>query len=393
VYSIGGQADSVYEYLPKEYMLLGGLNDQYRTMYEDAMDAVRKRLIFRPMTKDAREILSVGTYSIANNHFIIGTRTAPKTTMVYEGTHLTCFAGGMFAIGAKIFDIPGDLEMAKKLTDGCIWAYESTTTGIMPEAFELVPCDSLTNCAWNETKWWEALDPDRKRREEAAKLFNENGKAASEKTETQQPARTQSPAPEVPNLSGNLEENTVPVRFGSRRAPKVADKLPKRQVDDSAALHDKSDASAITSEPPTKTSMEETVPDAAPAEKIPIFTPQPALSHEEFVKVRIREERLPPGFTRITSRKYILRPEAIESVFVMYRVTGDEYWREKGWKMFTAIQSYTLTQLANSAISDVTSAVPVFADTMESFWLAETLKYFYLLYSDPGLISLDDYIL
>jgi len=35
----------------------------------------------------------------------------------------------------------------------------------------------------------------------------------------------------------------------------------------------------------------------------------------------------------------------------------------------------------------------VFADTMESFWLAETLKYFYLLYSDPSLISLDDYIL
>jgi mannosyl-oligosaccharide alpha-1,2-mannosidase len=30
---------------------------------------------------------------------------------------------------------------------------------------------------------------------------------------------------------------------------------------------------------------------------------------------------------------------------------------------------------------------------MESFWLAETLKYFYLLFSDPGLISLDDYVL
>jgi mannosyl-oligosaccharide alpha-1,2-mannosidase len=77
----------------------------------------------------------------------------------------------------------------------------------------------------------------------------------------------------------------------------------------------------------------------------------------------------------------------------MYRITGDDYWRDKGWKMFTAIQSYTLTDLAHSAISDVTSAVPIFKDAMESFWLAETLKYFYLLYSDPSLISLDDYIL
>lgn len=80
-------------------------------------------------------------------------------------------------------------------------------------------------------------------------------------------------------------------------------------------------------------------------------------------------------------------------MFIMYRITGDDYWREKGWKMFTAIQSYTRTPLGNSAILDVTSEVPSFSDEMESFWLAETLKYFYLLFSDPGLISLDDYVL
>ena len=395
LYSIGGQADSVYEYLPKEYMLLGGLNGQYKTMYEDAMDAVRKKLIFRPMTKDGRDILSVGKYSKRNNHVIVGTATKPKSTLVYEGTHLTCFAGGMFAIGAKLFNIPSDLEIAKKLTDGCIWAYESTTTGIMPETFELVPCDSLVDCAWNETKWWEALDPDRKRREEQARLLAENGKTGPdvEKATAQQAVPTPSATSETPNLSGDLEEKVVPNRFGSRPALNVADQLPKRQVDDSAAFGDKSDALGIAPGTPTKTTMEETVPDAAPADRLPIFTPPAPLTHEEFVQVRIREERLPPGFTSITSRKYILRPEAIESVFIMYRITGEEYWREKGWKMFTAIQSYTLTEIANSAISDVTSAVPVFADTMESFWLAETLKYFYLLYSDPSLISLDDYIL
>jgi mannosyl-oligosaccharide alpha-1,2-mannosidase len=395
LYSIGGQADSVYEYLPKEYMLLGGLNGQYRTMYEDAMDTVRKKLIFRPMTKDGRDILSVGKYSKRNNHVIVGTATKPKSALVYEGTHLTCFAGGMFAIGAKLFDIPSDLEIAKKLTDGCIWAYESTTTGIMPESFELVPCDSLTDCAWNETKWWEALDPDRKRREEQARLSSENRMTELDLEETtgQQAVPTPSAPSETPSLSGNPEENAVPDRFGSRPALTVADKLPKRQVDDSAAFGDKSDALGIAPGTPTKTTMEETVPDAASADRPSVFTPLVPFTHEEFVQARIREERLPPGFTVIKSRKYILRPEAIESIFIMYRITGDEYWREKGWKMFTAIQSYTLTEIANSAISDVTSAVPVFADTMESFWLAETLKYFYLLYSDPSLISLDDYIL
>jgi mannosyl-oligosaccharide alpha-1,2-mannosidase len=358
------------------------------------MDAVREKLIFRPMTKDGQDIRSIGMYSVGHYRVIGGKTPPPKATMVYEGTHLTCFAGGMFAIGAKIFELPSDLEIATKLTNGCIWAYESTTTGIMPETFELVPCDSLTDCAWNETKWWDALDPDRKWREEQAMLFNENPNEAFERSSSQlKPARTQSPTPEVLDVSGDREDKVVPNRFGSRPPPTVAGKLPKRQVDDTAPLDDRLDANTATSEAPTKTSMEEIVPDTASPEDLSAFTPTAALSHEEFVKARIREERLPPGFTRINSRNYKLRPEAIESVFIMYRITGDNYWREKGWKMFTAIQSYTLTELANSAISDVTSAVPVFADTMESFWLAETLKYFYLLYSDPSLISLDDYIL
>jgi mannosyl-oligosaccharide alpha-1,2-mannosidase len=29
---------------------------------------------------------------------------------------------------------------------------------------------------------------------------------------------------------------------------------------------------------------------------------------------------------------------------------------------------------------------------MQSFWMAETLKYFYLIFSDPEVISLDDYV-
>jgi mannosyl-oligosaccharide alpha-1,2-mannosidase len=36
---------------------------------------------------------------------------------------------------------------------------------------------------------------------------------------------------------------------------------------------------------------------------------------------------------------------------------------------------------------------PAHEDSMESYWLAETLKYFYLLYSEPDLVSLDDFVL
>jgi mannosyl-oligosaccharide alpha-1,2-mannosidase len=35
---------------------------------------------------------------------------------------------------------------------------------------------------------------------------------------------------------------------------------------------------------------------------------------------------------------------------------------------------------------------PDLNDSMESFWLAETLKYFYLLFSEPGVVSLDEWV-
>lgn len=41
-------------------------------------------------------------------------------------------------------------------------------------------------------------------------------------------------------------------------------------------------------------------------------------------------DRLPRGFTSIPDRRYILRPEAIESVFVMYRLTGRAELLEAG---------------------------------------------------------------
>ena len=61
--------------------------------------------------------------------------------------------------------------------------------------------------------------------------------------------------------------------------------------------------------------------------------------------------------------------------------------------MFTAIRRTTHTDIANAAVDDVTVSSPPQADRMESFWLAETLKYFFLIFSDPDVVSLDDYVL
>ncbi|GFG07393.1 endoplasmic reticulum mannosyl-oligosaccharide 1,2-alpha-mannosidase [Aspergillus lentulus] len=106
----------------------------------------------------------------------------------------------------------------------------------------------------------------------------------------------------------------------------------------------------------------------------------------------IREQRLPKGFTSIADRRYLLRPEAIESAFILYRITGREDLLDAGWTMFEAIQNATETDLANAALSDITVPQPPKTDSMESFWMGETLKYFFLLFSSPDLINLDEYI-
>lgn len=81
----------------------------------------------------------------------------------------------------------------------------------------------------------------------------------------------------------------------------------------------------------------------------------------------------------------------------MYRITGDPSWQEKGWRMFKSVIAATKTSVGHSAINDVTidepGASPTQVDNMESFWLAETLKYFYLLFSTPDVISLDEWVL
>ncbi|KAK3757457.1 hypothetical protein RRG08_015465 [Elysia crispata] len=92
----------------------------------------------------------------------------------------------------------------------------------------------------------------------------------------------------------------------------------------------------------------------------------------------------------------LLRPETVESLFYLYRFTGDEKYRDQGWQIFLAFEKHTkLKEGGYSSISNVKDAGnPRFKDKMESFFLSETLKYFYLLFSDdPKLISLDEWVL
>jgi mannosyl-oligosaccharide alpha-1,2-mannosidase len=89
------------------------------------------------------------------------------------------------------------------------------------------------------------------------------------------------------------------------------------------------------------------------------------------------------------------RPETVESLFYMWRITGDVKYREWGWEMFKSFMNYTAVEEGGgfTSLSNANVLPPARKDNMESFWLAETLKYFYLLFSPDDLLPLDKIVL
>lgn len=275
-FTLGGMADSAYEYLPKQHVLLGGATDQYKNLYLNAIDPIKKHIFFRPMTPQNADILISGSVYVGSTG---------KVELQPGGQHLSCFTGGMVGIGAKIFDRPEELPIARKLIDGCIWAYNATATGIMPELFKLVPCDDPNHCQWNPDNWYAAI-------------------------------------------VGKADEHHI------------------------LTLEERTEA-----------------------------------------QTQIETNKFPPGFYEVQDRSYKLRPEAIESIFILYRLTGDPTLLEAAWTMFTTIETHTRTRYGHAGLKDVLTPDSPKDDKMESFWLAETLKYFALIFSEPTVISLDDWVL
>ena len=90
----------------------------------------------------------------------------------------------------------------------------------------------------------------------------------------------------------------------------------------------------------------------------------------------------------------LMRPETVESLFYMYRFTGDKMYQDWGWTIFQAFLKHSKVTDGFTSLHNVKSATnPGYADKLESFFLSETLKYLYLLFNDDNtLIPLDKYV-
>jgi len=223
-FTLGGSADSLYEYLPKMHALLGGGEPMFESMSKKFLKAASENFFFRPMLPNEDDILISGA---VNAPFDID----EPPTLDPESEHLTCFIGGTVALGGKLLGQEWDVQTGARLAKGCAYVYKSFPTGIGPERWNMIPCEPVRapECKWNETKW-----------------------------------------------------------------------------------------------------------------------------NKEKVKQSRYLEHLPKGFTTAKDPRYLLRPEAVESLFVLYRMTGEIWYQDAAWDMFKSIAEGTATEFANAAVLDVT---------------------------------------
>uniref|UniRef100_A0A336LEB7 alpha-1,2-Mannosidase n=1 Tax=Culicoides sonorensis TaxID=179676 RepID=A0A336LEB7_CULSO len=90
--------------------------------------------------------------------------------------------------------------------------------------------------------------------------------------------------------------------------------------------------------------------------------------------------------------RFALRPETIESYFYLYRITKNQTYRDWGWDCVLSLEKYCKTPHGYSGIKNVYDIKSDKDDIQQSFFLAETLKYLYLLYSNDSLLPLNEWV-
>ncbi|XP_069999536.1 ER degradation-enhancing alpha-mannosidase-like protein 3 isoform X4 [Penaeus vannamei] len=123
---------------------------------------------------------------------------------------------------------------------------------------------------------------------------------------------------------------------------------------------------------------------------------KPAIeTHEMLYQVIQRHNFLPEAFTtdfQVHWGQHPLRPEFLESTYLLYLATDDPYYLRVGEQVLRSLQKHAWVPCGYAAVKDVRTGVH--EDRMDSFVLAETFKYLYLLFAKPSdlIIDLDQFI-
>lgn len=97
----------------------------------------------------------------------------------------------------------------------------------------------------------------------------------------------------------------------------------------------------------------------------------------------IEPEELDYAAMKVKSPGYQLRPEIIESAYYLSHYTSDPRYLDMGRVFLESLQKYCRTDSGYTVLRSVVTKEK--GDRMHSFWLAETLKYLYLLFQPDAI--------
>jgi mannosyl-oligosaccharide alpha-1,2-mannosidase len=284
-YSVGGEADSAYEYLLKQYLMTSKSEPKMLNMYLKAIDGALENLLFLSPTR---------------NLLYVTDMYGDSATSKLE--HLSCFFPGLLALGAHTLDLPPDVAQIHKwaaegLATTCWLMYADQETGIGPEAVSFQK--------WRPTN---GASPANDKANGQPVINSQNGKWMDI----------------VRDWARNGKVGGVPPGVRGGKPMKGAEGQKDYSFQDS---------------------------------------------------------------------RYILRPETIESIFLLWRTTGDPVWRERGWEIYQGIEKYTKTKHGYASLQNVAKPRGSKLNEQPSYFFAETLKYLFLLFSDESVLPLDKFVL
>jgi hypothetical protein len=96
---------------------------------------------------------------------------------------------------------------------------------------------------------------------------------------------------------------------------------------------------------------------------------------------------------RILKSESMLRPEAVESWYYLHYFTGDPKYREWAHDYLVAMNTHAKAKYGYSTVRNINEIPARQTGFCESFVMAETLKYLYLIMSDRKALDLSKYVL
>lgn len=101
----------------------------------------------------------------------------------------------------------------------------------------------------------------------------------------------------------------------------------------------------------------------------------------------VEPEEIDYSTMSVIAPAYLLRPEIMESAYYLHFYTGDDRYTAMAATFLGGLAHYCKTDAGYAALRNVTTFEK--ADSMESFFLAETMKYLYLIFAPRNALDLN----